>query len=57
MSILQKMRNVFRRSPPSPDDLEGLAESARLRDEQETIRLSQRSAAGENYQSGRGSKQ
>jgi hypothetical protein len=57
MSILQKMRNVFRRSPPSPDDLEGLAESARLRDEQETIRLSQRSTAGENYQSGRGSKQ
>jgi hypothetical protein len=57
MSILQKIRDVFRRSPPSPDDVEALAESARLRDELETIRLSQRSTAGENYQSGRGSKQ
>ena len=57
MSILQKLRDVFRRSPPSPDDVEAAAESQRLRDELETIRLSQRSTAGENYQSGRGSGQ
>jgi hypothetical protein len=57
MNVLQKFRDLFRREPPSPEDLEEAAESQRLRDELETIRLSQRSTAGENYQSGRGSGQ
>ena len=33
MSLLQKLRDVFRRSPPSPEDVEAAAESQRLRDE------------------------
>jgi hypothetical protein len=33
------------------------ADADRLRDEMQTQRLSQRSAAGENYQSGRGARQ
>jgi hypothetical protein len=57
MSIVQKLRDAFRRSPPTEEEIEGAAESARLRGEMETLRLSQRSTAGENYQSGRGSKQ
>jgi hypothetical protein len=57
MSILQKLRAAFHRSPPTQEEIEEAAESARLRGEMETLRLSQRSTAGENYQSGRGSKQ
>lgn len=57
MSILQKLRDAFRRTPPTQEEVEEAAESARMRDEMETLRLSQRSTAGENYQSGRGSRQ
>lgn len=57
MSLLAKLRGAFRRTPPTAEELEEAAEAARLRDELETLRLSQRSTAGENYQSGRGSKQ
>jgi hypothetical protein len=57
MSLLQQLRDALRRSPPTAEDLEAAAEAQRLRAEMETIRLSQRSAAGENYQSGRGSGQ
>ena len=42
--------------PKTPEDIEAAQEAARIRDEMETIRVSQRSAAGENYQSGRGSR-
>jgi hypothetical protein len=38
------------------EDLEAAQEAARIRAEMETIRLSQRSMVGENYQSGRGSR-
>jgi hypothetical protein len=57
MSILQKLREALRRSPPTQEEIEEAAESARMRDEMATLRVSQRSTAGENYQSGRGSKQ
>jgi hypothetical protein len=57
MSLLQQLRDALRRSPPTAEDLEAAAEAQRLRAEMETIRLSQRSTAGENYQSGRGSGQ
>ncbi|NUR75652.1 MAG: hypothetical protein HOQ28_05095 [Thermoleophilia bacterium] len=55
MSILRKFFELFRPTPKTPEEIAAQAESDRLRDEMETIRLSQRSAAGENYQSGRGS--
>ena len=40
----------------TPEDLETAALAERMRYEQESIRLSQRSGASENYQSGRGSR-
>jgi hypothetical protein len=52
------LKRLFRRlqSPPGADDRAAVAEAERLRDQMETIRLSQRAgSAGENYQSGRGS--
>lgn len=56
MSILQKLREAFTRSPPTEEEIESAAESGRIRDAVETTRLSQRSgSAGENYESGRGS--
>jgi hypothetical protein len=57
MSLLQALRDLFRRTPPTQEDLEAAAEGRRLRDDMETIRVSQHSTAGENYQSGRGSRQ
>ena len=51
MSILTTIRRLFARAPVTEDDLAARAEAERLRDEMETQRLSQRSAAGENYQS------
>jgi hypothetical protein len=53
MSIVQKLRDALKRRPPSEEDLEAKAEAQRVRDELETIRVSQRSGAGSNYQSGR----
>ena len=55
MKILRKIVDAINPTPKSPEDLAAQAEAERVRDEMETIRLSQRSAAGENYQSGRGS--
>ncbi len=54
MNIFKKL---FRREPKTPEDLEAEAEAHRIRDEMETARLSQRSMAGQNYQSGRGTRQ
>ena len=57
MSLLEKIRNAVRRQPKTTEDLAAEADAHRLRDEMETARLSQRSQAGQNYQSGRGTRQ
>jgi hypothetical protein len=52
------LKRLFARlqSPPGAEDRAATAEAERLRDQMETIRLSQKAgSAGENYQSGRGS--
>jgi hypothetical protein len=51
MNPLRKLVEALRPRPRDPADA---AEAQRLRDEIETNRLSQRSTAGPNYQSGRG---
>jgi hypothetical protein len=53
--MLEKIRRKLRRSPKTPEDMAAEVESNRLRDEMQTVRVSQRSSAGESYQSGRGS--
>ncbi|MFL5926912.1 MAG: hypothetical protein ACJ77E_08265 [Gaiellaceae bacterium] len=50
-----KLFDKLRRPPRTPEDIAAKLEADRLRDEMETIRLSQRSTAGQNYESGRGS--
>jgi hypothetical protein len=57
MSFLKKVKDALSPRPKSPEDLAAQAEALRVRDEMETARLSQRSQAGQNYQSGRGSRQ
>ena len=57
MALFRKMRDALKRKPKSPEDIAAAAESARLREEMLTARLSQESQAGQNYQSGRGSRQ
>jgi hypothetical protein len=57
VKLLRKLLDSLRPTPKTAEDIAAKAESDRLRDEMETIRLSQRSAAGENYQSGRGTRQ
>ncbi len=52
---MKKLRGLLGREPRSSEEI---AEAERLRDEVETIRLSQTrgaGSAGQNYQSGRGS--
>ncbi len=56
MKAVNRLIDWFKPTPKTPEDLAAAQEAARIRDEMETIRLSQRSAAGENYQSGRGSR-
>jgi hypothetical protein len=55
MSVLQRLRELLKPTPKSPEDIAAAAEAARLHDDLETARLSQRSMAGANYQSGRDS--
>jgi hypothetical protein len=57
MSLLTRIRDLLSPRPTSPQDIAAEAEAARLRDQLETARLSQRSQAGQNYQSGRGTRQ
>jgi hypothetical protein len=56
--LLKTIRGWFRPTAKTltPEDLETAALAERMRYEQESIRLSQRSGASENYQSGRGSR-
>jgi hypothetical protein len=51
----KKLLDRLRPTPKSPDDIAAKLEAERVRDQVETIRLSQQSGSGENYQSGRGS--
>ena len=57
MSALRKLLDALRPTPKTPEDIAAQAEADRLRGELETLRASQRSGAGENYQSGRGTRQ
>lgn len=47
---------LFKSNPKTPEAIEAAQEGARIRDEIDTIRVSQRSMSGQNYQSGRGSR-
>jgi hypothetical protein len=53
VSLLRRLVDRFKTSSKSPEDLEAEQEAAKLRYEMETIRVSQRSMVGQNYQSGR----
>ena len=56
-SLLKKLLEAIRPAPKTAEDIAAEAEAKQLRDQMETVRLSQRSgSAGENYQSGRGSR-
>jgi hypothetical protein len=55
MNPLRKLLDALRPTPTDPDELAAEAEARRVRDQMETVKLSQRSGSGENYQSGRGS--
>ena len=57
MNSLRKLLRALAPAPKTPEEIAAKAESEQLRDELETIRLSQRSGSGENYQSGRGTRQ
>jgi hypothetical protein len=55
--LLKKLRGLFARGPKSPEDIAADAEARRVQDQVLDVRLSQRAgSAGENYQSGRGSR-
>jgi hypothetical protein len=57
MNPLRKLFDALLPTPKTPEEIAAKAESEHLRDDLETIRLSQRSGSGENYQSGRGTRQ
>ena len=57
MNPLTKLRDALKRKPPASDEFAAEVEAKRLQDRNLDVRLSQRSgSAGENYQSGRGSR-
>ena len=54
---LKKLLEAIRPAPKTAEDIAAGVEAKQLRDQMETVQLSQRSgSAGENYQSGRGSR-
>lgn len=59
MNPLQRLLAALRPGPKSPEEYaeeaEAVAEAHRIQDRNLDVRLSQRSAGSENYQSGRGS--
>jgi hypothetical protein len=57
MSILDKLRTILKPRPKTPEDIAAEEEARRLHDDMLTARLSQESQAGQNYQSGRGTRQ
>lgn len=57
MKSLREILEALRPTPKTPEDVAARAEAAHLREEMLTQRISQRSTSGENYQSGRGTRQ
>jgi hypothetical protein len=57
MKSWRRIVEALRPTPKTPEEIADRAEADRLRDEMLTQRLSQRSTAGQNYQSGRGTRQ
>jgi hypothetical protein len=55
MNVFTRVVAWFRPAPKSAEELEAEQEAARLHDEMETTRLSQRSLAGSNYETRRAS--
>jgi len=53
---LGSLKRLFRRRPPTAEELEAAQEGARIRYEMGTIRAAQRGPASQDYQSGRGSR-
>lgn len=56
MKLLERLRGLFKSRPVTPEEAEEVAEAKRLQYENDSVRASQRTMAGQNYQSGRGSK-
>jgi hypothetical protein len=57
MNPLKRLFEALRPTPKTPEDIAAEAEAKRLRDQRQDIKLSQRAgSAGQNYQSGRGSR-
>lgn len=55
MNVFTRVVAWFRPAPKTADELEAQQDAAQLHDEIETTRLSQRSMAGSNYETRRGS--
>jgi hypothetical protein len=56
MKLLGRLRGLFKSRPITPEEAEDEAEAKRLQYESDSIRASQRTMAGQNYQSGRESR-
>ena len=56
MTVLSRLRRVFKRRPPTMEEIEAAQEAQRMHYEMDTIRAAQRGSAAQNYQSGRGSR-
>jgi hypothetical protein len=57
MTLIAKLLTLLRPAPKTPEEIEAELEADRMREELRTLRVSQRSPAGQNYQSGRGTRQ
>jgi hypothetical protein len=55
MNAFTRFIDWFRPAPKTAEDLQAEQDAARMHDEMETTRLSQRSLAGSNYETRRGS--
>jgi hypothetical protein len=56
MSLSQRIAKLLERRPATPEEVAEAEEARRMQFENDSIRASQGSAAGQNYQSGRGSR-
>ena len=56
MKLFGRLRGLFKSRPITPEEAEEEADGKRLQYENDSIRASQRTMAGQNYQSGRGSR-
>ena len=55
MNVFTRFIAWFLPAPKTAEEIEAVEEAARMHEEMETIRLSQRSIAGSNYETRRGS--